>query len=229
MRQDGLLEPRPRRWTFRFGDALPADDPVARFVVSVGAALNDLVLVHRLYVPDEVWGLLRRDPTPAEDVYFIRLIASAAFEFLRLFDKGRQHPRVNALLHHLGPHGDDCLATINRLGALRPRLKHIRDSTAHYPWPTSAHLREALAALADQQGALEADMASMASIRADFSDQVLVQWLAEDSETFKELATLLLELVIAAIRLGQIIIDQYLGALPEDVVQRHPPEGHLEV
>lgn len=90
------MEPVRDRWSFRYGDALPAADVRARFVVSIGAALNDLMFLNRLHTTDPAWGLMRREGTPAENVYLVRLVSSAVFELGRLIEKGQAQAPIRS-------------------------------------------------------------------------------------------------------------------------------------
>lgn len=212
------------RWTFPFGDALPAGDLAARFVVSIGAALNDLVFLNRLYVPDQQWSLLRREGTPSENAYLIRLVASAVFELCRLLDKGRQHETVRILLGRLDGEGIQDLRQFIGLSGLRPRVEEIRNFTSHYPWPEEATLESALTALADTRTDFEADLNSMAYIRANFADEVLLQAFGNTDEELRALISGLADLVTTAIRLCQRIVVEYLASLPGGIVTHQAPD-----
>lgn len=219
------MEPELTRWSFTFREALPADRPQAQFVVSVGAALNDLLFLNRLYVFDERWGLMRREPTPSEGVYLIRLLAAAVFELMRLVDKGWGNPEVRPLLEGLDEDGRRDLALLRSGGHLRRHYERIRNGTLHYPWPGDGALIAALRALADEEGIVEAAEESTASVRAVFTDTVLTQLLVDDPEADvsdgereEELSVLikgLIEHVIVAIRLCQHIIISYFNGLPD--------------
>lgn len=219
----------PDSFTFTFGAALPSDRAAARFVVSIGAALNDLLFLNRLYAPHERWGLLRRPPTESETSYLIRLVVSSLFELQRLLGKGESVPEVRALLDQLDNDGRNDLRTLRRLGHLRPDYERIRNGTLHYPWPQEESVELALRALADRQGAIEAVEDSMASIRATFADDVLVQlWVkapeadATEDEVRTEVEALvrgLADQVTAAIRLCQHILVNYFESLPEGTVE----------
>ncbi len=125
---------------------------------------------------------MRREPTEPESVYLVRLVVSALFEFLRLLDKGTTDPDIKELLGSLSDEGKADLRRVRSLGHLRPHYERIRNGTLRYPWPSDETLAAALASLDQQEGALEAVQRSMASIRATFADDVLVQWLVEDPE-----------------------------------------------
>lgn len=210
------------RWTFRFGDALPADEPSARFVVSIGAALNDLLLLNRLYVPNQSWSLLRREGTPSENAYLIRLVAFTVFELCRLIDKGKKNDSIGRLFDQLDNAGLNDLHRFNDLGHLRPQLEHVRNLTSHYPWPDEATLVDALTDLADESGDFEADRSSMASIRANFADEVLVRTFGDNEADLRSLIEGLADLVTTAIRLCQHIVVAYFHSCSPGVVAYEP-------
>jgi hypothetical protein len=207
----------------------------ARFVVSIGAVLNDLLFLNRLYVFDEGWGLMRREPTESENVYLIRMVVSSLFEFLRLLDKGSADPAVMALLNGLDEEGAEDLRQVRALSHLRSHYERIRNGTLHYPWPSDPGLASALRALSDEEEGVEAVEDSMASIRATFADAVLVQLLIADPEAesseeerrtdLEDLIRGLVGHVTAAIRLCQHIVVRYLEGLPDGVVRHHSPSG----
>jgi hypothetical protein len=210
------------RWTFKFGDALPADEPSARFVVSIGAALNDLLFLNRIYVPGQSWSLLRREGTPNENSYIIRLVASTVFELCRLVDKAGRHESIRTLLEKLDSIGLGDLRQFMSLAGLRPRLEHIRNSTSHYPWPDETTLVDALIALADDRGDFEATRGSMATLRVNFADDVLIQTFGANEEDIRSLVEGLADLVTTAIRLCQQIVMAYVRSLPPGVVAYEP-------
>jgi hypothetical protein len=219
----------PDAFTFVFGTALPADRVDARFVVSVGAALNDLLFLNRLYVPHERWGLLRRPPTESDSTYLARLVVASLFELQRLLGKGESEPDIAALLGRLGADGKEDLRTVRQLGHLRPHYERIRNGSLHYPWPREESVGRALRALVDRRGAIEAVEESMASIRAIFADDVLTQLWVEDPEAegsedelraeLEELVRGLSAQVTAAIRLCQHILNAYFDGLPEGTIE----------
>lgn len=216
------MTPELHRWTFRFGDALPAHEPSARFVVSIGAALNDLLFLNRLYVPNESWSLLRREGTPSENSYLIRLVASSVFELCRLIDKSKTHESVRTLLEKLGTAGLNDLRQFRDLAHLRPNLERIRNLTSHYPWPDETTLVDALTALADDRGDLEASASSMASLRSNFADDVLIQAFGDNEEELQALIKALADLVTTAIRLCQHVVFAYFHSLSPGVVAFEP-------
>src|SRR5262245_26539562 len=52
---------------FRYRDGLTADDPVARWIVCLAIARDDIVLVHDLYV---------QHPDGADGIYLVRVAAA---------------------------------------------------------------------------------------------------------------------------------------------------------
>lgn len=226
------MEPGAHRWSFRFGDVLPAADVRARFVISIGAALNDLVFLNRLYVSDPTWGLMRREATAAERVYLVRLVSSAIFELGRLIDKGRREPPISDLLDRLSKDGKADLQGFLSFGRLRAALRRVRDTTSHYPWPNEMQLIKHLGELADWEGDFVGHPSSIASIRAGFADTVLLQFFvgeeaegldeAQSQALLRDLIADLTGMVVAGIRLCQHIIVGYLEALPDHVLHYEP-------
>ena len=86
-----------RRYTFRMGDVFARDDEIAMFLVLFTAALNDLLNANRLLVPEQVHRrLLRKDPTPAEDLYLLRLVAGHVWETLLLLREASARPAIKS-------------------------------------------------------------------------------------------------------------------------------------
>ncbi len=167
-------------------------------------------------------SLLRREGTPSENSYLIRLVASSVFELCRLIDKGRTHESVRTLLEKLGTAGLDDLRRFTGLTRLRPNLERIRNLTSHYPWPDETTLVDALTALADDRGDFEMSPRSMASLRANFADDVLIQAFGDNEEDFRSLVEALADLVTTAIRLCQHVVFAYVHSLSPGVVAFEP-------
>src|SRR5437867_2747187 len=86
--------PTKDRYRFRVGDVFHPDDEVAMFLVSLTAALNDLLYANRLLVPEDRNPLLRKEPTSEEHVYLLRLVAGHVWETLLLIRDASELPAV---------------------------------------------------------------------------------------------------------------------------------------
>ena len=240
------------RYIFRIGDVFPAEDPVARFLVSLSTGLNDLLFVNRLLVPDPHWGLLRREATPEENIFLLRQGLSAVWELLLLFRESSKPVTIRG--EEVGP---SAVATF--LVALPPPARQfvdllrgfddpeskfrrtaaqVRNHTWHYPPPGSKELRRALKARASDLGVLELGE-KMPSIRANFADLValehLTRFIGDDCEALAELFRALADATTAFVHLAQYALDAWLAKLPEDVVRRYgagdpfPPDVEAEL
>lgn len=212
---EGTVRPR-RRVSFDFSRAFPADNSVAKFVLSIAAAMNDLLLSHRL-----IDGPAGSELLPGERMALFRQIVGQIWEasvLVRAADKDRHistfldglpvgHPDPDrfgvdlaALRGKRGPYGGPILSV----------LKATRDWTWHYPKPDDARLSDALTSLARESstGALEFG-ATTDSIRATFADEVLFRitlvhgGVATDEPTFQEFANDIMTGALAVIDVAQ--------------------------
>jgi hypothetical protein len=222
-----------QEWRFRIGDALPSDDPVARFVVAVAAALNDNILAHTLFV--------EADERDGHIVYFFGLVSSHLYEaaetFLRAY---REWPEVQTFVASLDQERRDEFARITELATLNApwpgqRLKEIRNAFFHYVKLDRAAydagrlpLALGLQAAADHNSSLviESD-ATLSGIRAKFADEVVVSAMTHDygDDEFSRLAATLADYQLDLNRFGQAAVGRYINTLPADVVTH---EMHAE-
>lgn len=66
----------------RIGDVFPADDPVARYLVVVSIALNDVLAATKRLIEG-----LEKDLPPHDNVYAMRLAASHIWEMLKFLEE----------------------------------------------------------------------------------------------------------------------------------------------
>jgi hypothetical protein len=221
-----------QRWTFRIGDVFDADDPLARFIVAVAAALNDNHLSNTLFVESE---------KPYEHIYFFNLASSHLYEAAEAFLRAkREWPQVEEFIASLG---EERQAEFERISALaRPdadwpgsRLKTIRNSFFHYlrldraaagadQLPLMRGLREA----EDLEGVLTREPGTpLALIRAFFADEISLQALVQDfdEQELERLAAVLGDYQADLNRFAQGAVGRFLRDQPEGVVSYEETDG----
>lgn len=118
-----------------FADVFPHDDPVARFMVSISMARNDVR--HALRQAAEAGN-----QNAAEFTYWIRVATGHFFEADRAVKAWRQEiSEVRDFIRRLPRDAKEELrkasSAIQKLGP--GVLEHSRDRTFHYPYPTSRY------------------------------------------------------------------------------------------
>jgi hypothetical protein len=213
-------------WRFKIGEAFPADDPLARFVVAVAAALNDNLLAHTMFVDAE---------KPFELVYLFSLASSHLYEASETFLKAhREWPEVAEFVATLD---DERQAEFERVISLaRPeppwpggRLKEIRNSFFHYFRLDRAAadagrlpLQQGLERAAEMESVLQVDSEGpLGGIRAVFADEVAVRAMTfdYDDDELERLTKALLPLQIDLNRFAQGALGRYIATLPSGVVR----------
>jgi hypothetical protein len=218
-------------WHFRIGDAFPADDPLARFIVAVGQAMNDTSLANSLFVQSE---------RPYEHVYFFNLASSHLYEAAETFRQAhREWEEVRDFIAALEPVRQEEFASISALAdptAEWPgnRLKELRNSFFHYLRLDRAAaeagrlpLQAGLAQAADHDGQVIIERGGpLNGIRALFADEVLLNALSADFEEdeFERLAASFGQYQPALNRFAQAAVGRYLRERPEGVVEFHGEE-----
>jgi len=224
---DRAAPPEKDRYTFRIGDVFPPGDEIAMFMVSLTAALNDLLYANWLLVPEEK-NALRREPTPEEHVYLIRLVAGHVWETLLLFRNVSELPVIKAFLDGLIEPARPLYAQImaaatDKNNETFKTLAHVRNKSWHYPRPDGRELHRAVAAVAADEGALEMGE-TMPTIRGRFADDVFVKMLTrfsgDDREALGLIFSQLAQIVVAIIHLAQYALDDYLGRIHAASVTR---------
>jgi len=213
-------------WQFRIGDAFPADDPLARFIVAVSLAMNDNILANSLFVKAE---------KPYEHVYFFNLASSHLFEAAEMLRQAhREWQEVQGFVATLETEHQEDFSRMSALadpaaGWPANRLKTLRNSFFHYLRLDRAAadvgklpVIEGLRGIAQERGRVVIEAESvLTGIRSIFADDVLVNTLAADYEDGE------LEKLVGALphyqgslnRFGQAALGRYLRNLPDGVVE----------
>ena len=116
-------------------EVFPPDEPVARFVVSMAMAANDVERAHRLA------GQANTEDAPELSGY-VRWSMGFFVEAQDALDAYRQtYPEVRDILNRLPQKGKDPL---KQVGGLQQKLgeklaEHTRNHSFHYPYPSNAY------------------------------------------------------------------------------------------
>jgi hypothetical protein len=207
-------------FTFKIGDAFPADDPVARFLVVAAMMSNDL-----LRLVD--WMLAADDRDAALRLFCFRIQTALFFEascFLR--EMRRRWPVIKSFLDGLDA---DTRTDFERVaGATDPNsamflgswVEKNRNLTFHYAdmHPTRPAARDALLSALhrchDVEGQISvSDGGQLRSVRFGFADDVAVQWFP-DADDPGVLIEELRERVVALVGLAHRAIVSYFAREP---------------
>ena len=140
------------------GEAFPADDVGAQWIVEWSMAMNDLVTLD-----GRIHDALDADRPEAP--YYLRLLCGTLRELWRLFDAADNEPGVRKLVDSLDPEARQPYAEVRDLFVRPPTsdedpkprswaeryLKDVRDRTFHYPHVGSDELHEGLTTAARHQ------------------------------------------------------------------------------
>jgi len=179
-------QPFPNELDFAIGDDLPADSAVARLVVSLAAAANDLILVQKLWFSAvEMDMQLSRELDEGESFYMFRLTLSIIWETHLLLQTAQQHDETAAFLDGLSSDAQASLATIEEAvkamesERYRGVVAATRNVTSHYPKPDATRggksLQPTLAGLAAEgaRSKIRQTGPTMGEVRFLFADEVL--------------------------------------------------------
>jgi hypothetical protein len=169
-------------------DVFPPDDPMARFVVSMAMASNDIERALR----DVQRAGENDDP---DFTYRIRLSVGHLVEALdALSSYSQEFGEIRRLINRIPPAGQKHLSeargTVQRAGSRV--LKNVRDNTFHYPSPerrysptSDAQLRDAILAMADRGAELLLDEQTGA-ITYTFADDIALAMTVGKNATTSE-------------------------------------------
>jgi hypothetical protein len=204
---------------FRIGDAFPADQAVARFVVVLMMALNDLLPLNERLTEETDDAL-----PPHERLYLARLVASHLFELATFLEEvpGR-FQEIDAFLAGLLEEAQEQRRTIiavakGQRGEFADQLERLRNHFFHYARllsaaPEQEELLKALAEHANRRGEIRIGKL-FKDFRARFADDIAAELTLtdEDAEPFvAELA----ELSTACMNFAYAVIGAYTDSRPE--------------
>ena len=207
---------------FTIGTAFPASDPVARFITVLAMMSNDWLRLMGAMLEIEDY---HKDAEGLRIMSFRQQAAlhHEAAEFVR--DTRKRFPEVKRFIDGLEQSALDACEQV--VGGVDPKSEHYlgdwladhRNVTFHYPKmhrEAAEHgkeeITEALKAAAEIETTI-ADDETFGSLRFNFADEVVVQWLPDEDE--KELIAQLQGAVVALARLAQQSAVAYLEAHPK--------------
>jgi hypothetical protein len=214
-----------RELRFRVGDALPADNPLARFILVVSMGLNDNSFSNTRFVDGtEDYELL----------YFFRLASGHLHELAnRLRVAHEEWPEVQEFVAGLDQQFRDDFARIVQLAdeknATGEKLTRIRNEFFHYPdlrrktaergkLPVMKALREG----ADER-TISLGEKALGGVRAHFADELgaklVMAHLGIDDDEKKGLVKELGELQAAYGRFAQAALGSYVNGLGDAVTK----------
>jgi hypothetical protein len=154
------------------GDVFPHDDTVARFVVAMSIARNDIR--HALKEAGRA-----NDADDPQFGYWVRIATGHFFEAADALGHWRKVDEVKKFIATLPKDGRDAMrdasSAIQKMG--KGVLEHSRNRTFHYPYPTSQYqtdeeLEQALKGLAKVEARLVVESVDPGLFRLQFADEV---------------------------------------------------------
>ncbi|MET0510839.1 MAG: hypothetical protein ABW135_04060 [Thermoleophilaceae bacterium] len=194
-----------------FAEVFPSNDPVARFVVAMSIARNDIR--HALKQAGAANDLDSPDFT-----YWIRVASGHFFEAEGALREWRKVDEVRRFIEKLPSDGKDALGKVcSAVQKMGPgALEHVRERTFHYPSPVSRYrldeeLAEALRALSDEEvGLVEAD----GFVRWCFADDValVLAYDKHDPARLREQSEIARDGAVGFVNFAQGAMEAYFGA-----------------
>lgn len=233
MTPDASEERSGQRHTFRFGEAFPADHPVAVLVVAMATAFNDLLRTNLRLLTDE-------DSYEGERLYLLRISFAQLHELRESIKHARKDNRVATFLEGLSEEARGDLALVIRLNPgtepwVAKAISYVRNQTIHYGgkfgWEAQTW---ALKALADEEGEVVSN-SLFSGLQLRFADLVAVQHFTRKAPEFDDdphaspdeevlrsrlrtLFTAASTTTTSALRLIDASVNSYLASLPPGVV-----------
>ena len=206
-------------------EVFPADDPVARFVVAIAMAGNDIERAHRLA------GEANTANAPEFSGY-VRWSMGFFVEAVGALNAYRAtYQEVRDFLNRLPAKGK---GRLKEVGALQAKLgaklaEHTRNHSFHYPYPSNAYKPNGDERLAAVLRSLTKEPAELSHRRDEHGD--LVEWHYEfadkaalgvafqpyalsDLEALREQQILIRDAALAFRILASFIVDTYLVSHP---------------
>lgn len=224
---------QPREFGFRIGEAFPADEPVARWLVVLCAALNDLTLAATFSVRDAA--------PPWEYFYFFRLTGAHFWETEKFIRQSRKrHREVAKFMDSLGPQAARDWSVVQSVAGdteMGKRIEHLRNVFFHYPEMLDKaaaqydKLGAALAGLSDARGTI-IEGPALKDLRCVFADDIAARLTrgedqlpadGDPDEVVEELVTSLRDGIIALQNLCFSCVQAYIATLPDGLVDRIEP------
>jgi uncharacterized protein (DUF934 family) len=215
----------------KFGDALPAEDPLARWIAVLSMAFNDILFTHKIFVEQE----------GGEAIYLVRVAASHLLEVAD--PKGvlgagiDDWPEVQRFIDELPEQARNDLERLR--GTLQDRdtpeslgwaLNQMRRGAFHYPHLHSGQsqgnrleLTRILRKKADEEGSIRVVGGTLEGVRLGFADELGISMTTEivapDDAALEQLVKDLGEMQLTYLRFAQVAIDHYLRSLPDGTVR----------
>jgi len=205
------------RYQFRYGDAVPSDDAVARWITVLAIAYNDILLAARHCIDS--------DCSEAESAYFFRLAAGHLIELVN--DEGLlgagvdQWPEVQEFVASLPPEVQDDMERLRVLrdssSKLGKKLTKLRSKIFHYPHLHKSatakgrgEVDRALDQKKDDTGQIEQGR-TVSEGRYLFADDVLLEILSPTFGDLDDFMKEVREIMLAFLRLAAAALDEYFG------------------
>jgi hypothetical protein len=199
------------------GEVFPADDPVARWLVTMSVGLNDVVFAN---------GLMEKAEKDYEDLYFFRLASSHLWELAKFITDS--HDAWDEIQQFVSQLPDDArkrfeairqVVTTGELSTVGKELVQVRDLFSHYQEMDDQArknprdpITKALDARASEEIELEVGK-EVRELRLSYGDEVIgttVMRLIPDEEAQKRVLGKLAEAVGHVTTFVQVALNAWL-------------------
>lgn len=218
-----------REHVFTFGDVLPADEPLARWVTCLAMAWNDIVFTHALYIEHDEGG---------QGIYLVRVAAGHLSEVLDRnghFGLGYEEwPAVRGFVAALPKKAREDFELLRGVqaeradeGTLGWKLDRLRNHVFHYPHlhaarPDRLELTRTLREKGEDDGSVSVQDGTLKGTRLGFADEISITLAfakakldSADVRSLRAFTKDLLRTQQRFIRFGEIAIDRYLRSFPD--------------
>lgn len=164
-----------RRIEFRFGDALPADDPLARWIVKLGMVHNDLVFANLKFLAAD--DILAAEEKTVEWFFWHRMTIAYYHEAMTTLKEEQNIKEVEAFVASLPQEArtlhDEALAIHKKIVSSTSRLRN--QATFHYPGKKARRaLKASLQDIVDKTGTIEfGESNKVKDVRFAYADDVV--------------------------------------------------------
>jgi hypothetical protein len=206
---------------FRIGDLFPADDPIARFVMTLAMHANDMARSVAMFPEPDDSDL----ESHGRRLMLMRYQAGIVYEVDKFIKAARLIPEVDDFIASLG----DAMNLPDTLAGLVDQLTvwlgDLRNVTFHYaemhPGRIAAgkdEVMNALAEVADHESEIAADdsVAAGATVGFPFADVVVGQWLRRGFLAGDGTEVTVRDAILAASAFSRAAVIAYIVAKGED-------------
>ena len=225
----GKKSSKTTRWSFKLKEAFPSDSIIARWLIGLSAAVNDIILAGSS-MEREIFHLSPNTPS-SEGLYFFRLVASHYREVAKFLHDANKHTEIKDFIETLKPEiQQDYQALLSTFTPFKgsfveQTLKPLRDEFFHYPNANSEELQIAVEKLRNLETGMELKgERRIADFRSVFADDVMLclsgEIFDQDEPTLGEAISNTRDALQNLVVFHYAALMTYLSQLPSGVVKQ---------